>query len=540
MASRQSGGLLGADHRSATGSDTGDTADSVDPAEAGAATRRGPRMTTGERVVYSLLTVTGLSFWFFLGFPYANHNESFAIVAQLREMGFADALTQIAYPVANYRPLGQAVAWLGYRSSGTITSVQVFNYVVAVAAWLLLLASVRERRAFAVTALLVGGVFFTGYIYLFHLHGVFYSPLLLLVAAMFWADRDLTRGRLLVVAAGALVAAFFHPYALVVLIAALAGMALERRGSHAGPRAMMTGVTGAATALLVVLVVSERRTDPRTLGEMFDGLLVSYRMVEVNPLISVIALGLAVVTALTVPLGNRLRFGLTAAAVLAGAVCHLAGLPMLLVWIAVCLVKAAVMKKWWIALVLVCAAAFPAPTATGSPTYTVFALMVCCAVLPYGCGRFEERIGNRKPVAAVVVVTAASVLLVVLRFGVDVPVISRLSAPLVAEQQKTFQMEEIVRWLVASGYDDYDLRFVGQRDNPTDSANAVDRVHRPPTNEGDLARYVQALRGPGAPQPMPGRHLMVGFGSDVMPAGTRVLVLPSGTAGDAVVVLPDR
>ena len=39
------------------------------------------RRPTADTIVFATLAVLGLSFWFLLGFPYANHNESFAIVA---------------------------------------------------------------------------------------------------------------------------------------------------------------------------------------------------------------------------------------------------------------------------------------------------------------------------------------------------------------------------------------------------------------------------------------------------------------------------
>ena len=77
-----------------------------------------PAMPLLHKIIYGALAVLGISFWFVIGFPFANHNESFVIVTQLEHMSFSDVLVDRIYPVANYRPLGQAAAWLGYTLRG--------------------------------------------------------------------------------------------------------------------------------------------------------------------------------------------------------------------------------------------------------------------------------------------------------------------------------------------------------------------------------------------------------------------------------------
>jgi hypothetical protein len=498
------------------------------------------RPIAADTIVFATLALLGLAFWFLLGFPYANHNESFAIVAQLKDMGLGSVLTQTPYPVANYRPLGQAVAWIGYRSGGTIFPVEVFNFVVAAVAWVLLFMALRERKLFALTALIVGGVFFTGYIYLFHLHGVFYSPLLLLVATLFWVDRGFDRKRLIILTLCALVAAFFHPYALLVYLAGLAGMVVERRGSLAGLRRMITVFLVAALLLFVVLVIFPRHASVPTKAEMYDGLLASYKMVEINLIASVAALCLAVITALSLPGSAWLRYGTAIGTGIVGLLFIHSGVPVLFLWIMVCLFKALLMKKWWMVLVLGCAALFPAPTATGSPTYVIFVLMISAAILPYGWTRFEERLGAPVRMAAVAAIAVALVLLILLRSGVELPVVSNIARPLLAEREKTFQMEEIVRWLLGSEYAAYEPVFVRAVCTPKDASDSIDRRFRPPTNEKDLSMYVRALRGPSAPPLSADRFVVVGFGGESMPPGKLLLVLSAPNAGEARVVLPNQ
>lgn len=499
-------------------------------------------MSTTDKIVFATLALLGLSFWFFLGFPYANHNESFVIVAQLKEMGLGEALTQRIYPVANYRPLGQAIAWIGYQAGdGTVFPVEAFNYLVAAAAWVLLFMASRERKLFALTALVAGGVLFTGYIYLFHLHGVFYSPLLVLVAMLFWVDREaLNRKRLIVLSVCALVAALFHPYALPLYLAGLAGIMAERRGALTGLRGMIAGFVVATLLLIVVLVIIPRHGSVLTRTEMYDGLLASYKMVEINLIVSVAALCLTVITALSLPGNVWVRYGTAAGAAAIGLLFVKWSVPVLFLWIVVCLFKALLMKKWWMVLVLGGTALFPAPAATGSPTYAVFALMMCAGILPYGWIAVEKRLGAPMRMAAITAIVVAVVMLVLLRFGVDVPVMSRIARPLLAEQEKTFQMEQIVRWLLASEYATYEPVFVRGVSNPKDASDSIDRTFRPPTNQEYLSKYARALRGPSAPPPSADRIVLVGFGGESMPPGRLLLVLTGPNAGEARVILPDH
>ena len=145
---------------------------------------------------------------------------------------------------------------------------------------------------------------------------------------------------------------------------------------------MITVFLGAALLLFVVLVNLQRQTSVVTKAEMYDGFLASYKTVEINLIASVAALCLAIITALSLPGGVWLRYGTAIGTGIAGLLFIHSGVPVLSLWIVVCLFKALLMKKWWMVLLLGCAALFPAPTATGSPTYVIFVLMICAGILP--------------------------------------------------------------------------------------------------------------------------------------------------------------
>jgi hypothetical protein len=173
--------------------------------------------------LFGLLSIAGLSFWFFLGFPFANHNESYVWVVPLSRLGLLDVLSKPFGVVASFRGLGMLTAWLGYRlSGGSIYPQQVFNYLGAALAWLILFSAIKEKKLFAWESFFVGGVFFSGYIYLFHLHGVFYSPLLMFLAfllALSISNNGVKTSWLVISSILAAITSLYHPFAILVCVA---------------------------------------------------------------------------------------------------------------------------------------------------------------------------------------------------------------------------------------------------------------------------------------------------------------------------------
>lgn len=496
-----------------------------------------PVLTPLQKAIYGTLSVLGLSFWFIVGFPFANHNESYVIVAQLKGMSLADATLGHIYPVANFRPLGQAVAWLGYHlGGGSIAGVELFNYAGAALAWLMVFIALRERRVFALVALLAGGVLFSGYIYLFHLHGVFYSPMLLFMALLFfWETRPVTRPLLLGVSIAGLCASFFHPYALPIYLAAIAGFLLERP-EELRPHRRILAVGGViAFALLIIMVVLPRHESVMTGAEMTSGLVASYRMVEVNTAVSIVAAVLAILTGLSLPgsQGRRLLGGLLALALSAGAVAL--GVPVIFVWIAVALVKVLLMKKWWLVFVIGGTALFPAPAATGSPTYAVFVILACAGTVALGWDGGERLFGWVADLAGALAIAATVVVLILLRSGTELPVISRIAHPVLAEREKTAQLEEITQWLIRSPYVQYEPVFIRASANPREASDAIDRTFRTPTNQEYLSKYMRVMR-PG--DAAPGRIVLLGFGGEGANGGTQIFETIGPHAGPARVFLP--
>src|SRR6202035_5167897 len=142
-------------------------------------------------------------------------NESFA-----QQFSFGQSST--------YRPLAQVVSWLGFRIlNPSIFPISVlhqallqgFVYGMFILAWWLIYSAAPQRRLFALVAFVVGGVFFSGYVHLFHIYGMFYVPVILTLGALllFLASGKFEKREVwFAVIATAL--AFWHPFATAMFI----------------------------------------------------------------------------------------------------------------------------------------------------------------------------------------------------------------------------------------------------------------------------------------------------------------------------------
>ncbi|MGH3055479.1 MAG: hypothetical protein ACRDL7_10935, partial [Gaiellaceae bacterium] len=287
----------------------------------------------------ALLATAGIWFWFLVGFPFANHNESYDWVVWLERLDFRGALAGNLPSVTSLRPLATGLAWLLYRCAGrSIAPVELLNFAVTLMAWNALLLACTERRLFTLLALLTGGVFFSGYLYLFHLHGIFYGPLLLMLAGLIhesvrgWSGPALARW-----CAIALLMALVHPFSLVFFVAVAFASPFEFAPLRRAPSLAWLALACVLCLLAVRALVPAGRFSPLDQGPA--ALVTSFRMVEVHPLISAVALLLATLSAALTWPGARGRIAALATLVLGLATLR-AHLPVLPLWVAVCFANA--------------------------------------------------------------------------------------------------------------------------------------------------------------------------------------------------------
>jgi hypothetical protein len=472
---------------------------------------------------WCLLAVAGISFWFWIGFAFANHNESYAWIAQFKTMSLHDAVWHTLVGVANWRPLGTAWAWILYhRSHGSIVPVELLNYSLAVAAWAWLAWRTYDRRVFAIAAFLAGGALFPGYIYLFHLHGIFYSPLLVFLALLLGARLGKGTVGLFTVFVMAVVTALFHPFALPLFAAFLIGIWLERRVPF-GAMALYV----AASAALSAALLHGGRSVP--IGpETWSGLTVSYRMDEIHPAAQAVVILFLVATAATTRFAGRWLY---AAALAAGAIALVVrGQTALPVWLLACAIKLAREGRWSWVLLLALAAIFPIAYPTGSPTYTVPAILIATATLAFHADSFEAKLARLPEVVPSAAALLVVVLVLAVRAEIEVPVVSRLAEPLLAERERTQQLEAVLRWALASDFRQDAIVLYREARSPNEAQNAVERQHRPPTQQAHLDRYLASVRKGS----LSGTDsLVVSFGSEAVPRADLVFMLPGRDAGEA-------
>ena len=141
-------------------------------------------------IAFRLVAMAGVCFWFAVAFPWGPHNEGYDWIVRFDTMAPGAILLHGLPAVVSWRPIGIGLAWLLYRwGGGTGEWVQLANAAFVALAWWRLAGQLAPRRVFAVLGLLAGGALFSGYIFLFHIHGVFYGPLLLYVVELLGAGR---------------------------------------------------------------------------------------------------------------------------------------------------------------------------------------------------------------------------------------------------------------------------------------------------------------------------------------------------------------
>lgn len=496
---------------------------------AGDAIPRGPHAQS-TLLLSCVLAVSSLTFLFALGFPWQHHDESLVWAIDLQSLSFWGSLLPRAVRyVASYRPFGMALAWLTFKASGGgLWLQQLINYAVTVFAWLLALAAVRDRLSFAWLSFLCGAAFFSGYIYLFHLQGVFYGPLLAFVAWLLVQDERgtaLTWSAVMQLLLIATVAALFHTFAYLLLAAFLGGRCIQDLTEHRAVSvpAVAFGVLMCGCGILLLLYGS------KAIGPAYalTGLTLSYRLLEVSPLTGLISAPLAVLACTTLQ-EKRLRVVCIALAVIASLALAAMHLPVVLAWIGICLLKAVLQRRLGLAALIAVSAALPAVTGTGSPTYALVVLLPVCKATVDGFDAHGALRRMQRGLAVAAIITLLLAYMAILSGAI--PRLDRVVSPLLSEKEKTHQMMEMFTWLDANPAVKGDLRLCQPAGLPVNSPVARDRRYRAPTDDGTLTYYLKGRYGERLVQGTP--HLLLCFGGQS--AGTARLHTVEGRwAGSA-------
>lgn len=496
-------------------------------------------MQISKNINCGLITILGFTYWFFLGFPFENHNESYEWLAIFKNINFFEIVTKKLSLVSSFRPLGQVVAYLVYKiSDDTIYNIQLLNYILAIVSWFIISIKIRSQATFSFASLFVGGFFFSGYIYLFHLHGVFYSPVLLLISILFsfyayeYTYKDTKAFFTFIVA---ITMSLFHPFSLLIYIAFFSGILLENKNKMS-----INSYFYAFLFLLsnvVILFILKDNSDYPLTTENIKGLLTSYNLVEVHKYIKIFSFVLCMLTISTLnTLTYRNRFAGFVLVLIFSLLFLKFDLPIIFLWVIICSLKMLFLKKWSILFSLVITSTLPIIGGSGSPTYTIFVLMLCTITLAYDFNFAEKKmlclINTR---LTMLIYTICILFIFLLRLNINVPIISHVSKALLAEKEKTFQLASIINWASNSKYRNYEIIFDHLTLNPVNSDTVSIRNHRPPTYQSYLNKYLASTNNELNKLNGSNGQLILTFGNKNLPNLNLLKTFEGNFSGNAMV-----
>lgn len=497
-----------------------------------------------QTISYFILTVLGFSFWFLIAVPFASHRETYSWLAGVQTQSFAQ---QFSFGLSStYRPLAQVATWFGFvildprifpTSVLRQALLQGFVYGMFVLAWWLIYRTAPQRRAFALVACVAGGVFFSGYIHLFHLYGLFYVPVLLTLGALlhFHASDTFEKGEVWF-ALVATVLAFWHPFATALFVGFYFGFYVDtfRQRSKAQHVQSVTILFVGILTIAALVMLFPRTQMP--LHTKLYGFLVSYQTNEVNWIASLIAFLLTQAVVFSMGLSPKVKLAAVLLVSILSAVFFLKGLPLLFLWFCAILIKLLRLRCWSLFFLALTAGVLPFGGGIGTPIYVLFAIIVAAYVTPLGWAQAERAVSIVKTRYVVAAIVAATIVVLMVRVGTKVPMVTKVASPLLAERERTYQLENILAWLHSSDYCGYDVGFVENAGSPIeDVESAITRRNRPPAALEDVQFFWKTVLQCQSSQHHKAGTAIVTFGGAALPNSKPVFKIGGTYAGDATV-----
>lgn len=504
--------------------------------------RASEKESGAERRLYFVLAVLGFSFWFLLAVPFASHRESYWWLGEVHTQNLAHSLTYIS---VTYRPFAQITAWSGFMfldrggfptSALRQTLLQGTIYGLFLVAWWMIYSAAAQWRVFGIIALATGGVFFAGYLHLFHIYGIFYVPVMLMLGALLHFSSGAVRPRFegwLAVIACFLAA--WHPFATALFLGFYVGYYLEtmRQRSRKQHLQAMAIVALEIAALVLSVVVFPRADVAVSFQTRVAGFMETYRSNEFFPLAIFAAFVLSEVLVLSLDLDRKAKLILGLGVAALSCLLAVAHVPLLLLWMALACLKLLFARRWGLLFLLGGAGLLPIGGIIGAPVFGLFALVVTAFVTAMGMSSTENFLSRIRPAYIATAITIAAGILIIARTGVRVPAVTQAAQPLLAERDRTYQLEDALAWLHRSDYCGDQVVFAEDAGSPIDSIETVmEREHRPPSSIEDVQLFWNdVLRCKSAGNA--NQVAVVTFGTQTLPGSDPVYAIPSRYAGSA-------
>lgn len=431
-----------------------------------------------------VLPVLGIGFWFFLAFPLADRNESYVWITYLQKYSFVEIIHNPIPSVRSFRPLAQAATWCLYHLSGSNgIIVQLINFVLlCVAVWIMIpltkVSLLFEVRLFYV---LIGIIYFHALYYIFNLHGIFYSVILLMIALFLKAEEGvLTNWKKWFLIS--FVLAFFHPFILIFYVGYLVGWLAEKKQVDRNKIMLLTFIMVASLVLLKLL-------SPFPMHSVINiqNLMGTMRNVETYNVIKTFTLLLCLLTFLNKTPQQRVLLLVVITVYLPLAIIY--DLPFLFLLGFLIVLSLAIERKWSLACLVVAAIFFPIAVGSGAPTKASIFIFLLPHVLLRPLS-FSFVIKDWIPKAiALAMLAGITCCAVLIRLEVKIPLLSSLVRPILVEKGKTYQLKKALK-LAKQQSPPRQIRFLQEKPaNIRDDGQPKKRDNFPPTKQNELDIY---------------------------------------------------
>ena len=401
---------------------------------------------------------------------------------------------------ATHRPVGEWLIWILYNACDGVWLAQLFNYITAAVAWIIPVVYGRYGKSFSVAAMVAGGVYFTGYIFLFHLHGVFYAPLLVFVsAALVLAEED-EYGKLLKFSIiGGTFTGLIHSFAFAVMAAIALGVLVELWNKH--KKSEIPLAVFLLMLSLVMMKIFVLKGGQTSLIRHLSGFLKSYELTEISHLIVPLTFLFTVVTILSMRYGKVIKALslMIAGVIFVFVLMKVVKFPYLFVLTFFALLKMISLRKFVVSAMLIAAFLLPIATGVGTPAYAIYTVFIAIYISAYDTEsllnyEFLKKFFRNK-VWRYAVVVAVVLFVLLIRMGVEVPVMFKFALPILAEREKTLQGEAIVDFVLNSPYRRCVLVPAKKLLFPNEADDVMDRRTRPPFDAKSINRFLDYIRG---------------------------------------------
>jgi len=396
---------------------------------------------------------------------------------------FSDFVFEPIGHYASFRPLGQLTSAALFELSGrSLILIQLFNFILTIFSVWLILKGVAEKKVFSVVFLITGGTLFAAFSYLFHLHGLYYSPVLLFIAVLiYYYYQPLSIKNISIIFISALTAALFHPFAIFVYIFYKAGSLIEKRNELNVKR--LTYIEVYVVFMIILSFILVPHQSLFLSASNFQGLMNIYRLLQINQLITLILFGMGVFTILGLPLGRKRKIVLILILVFISILIYITKLPMLLVVVITAVFKLIYFRRWTYLALLIVTFMFSVFTniESGHLKFLVLFIIALNVSINISTPRFESYF---KPVYGSVLILLAISIIILLRNDVKIPGVSKFAGSLLATRESSYNLDNVIKWYIKSDYVKYDIEL---------NSNSTGNL---PVSIENLQTYLKSIRGP--------------------------------------------